>query len=644
MSGTLTVLAGNNITVNQSGSLLTINAAGLPINSVTYSNLSPTNGITFTDVGGSVANVVGYTNGGPLTYTSTNSVTTTGTLTTNVGGVTASSTGTGTLGTTSIALGNSLLDSSVSYGATPLVQNVTSLSGSTGKVSFTGNTVSTTAAQGTLTIGNGINLLGSGSVTFCSGNSQTGSTPPAGGITDSGTTGMVISGNALTLIGKTISVTSLLSTYNTTSPITITSNGSVNFQETGSIVLGALTLGTKASGQNYITSTTGNISQSAAMSVTGVSSPISFTSANTGNKDVTLSRTNVVYSGKGNLITISASGNSSYVTNNDIYLGTVIINPSSSTPSSYDSQLNVQSTTGNIIQSSGSMYVWGNTTLTSAGSSGISLNNLGNNFGKLAVNATSTGNVSIIETASSSYTSVTANYFTANSYSGDIISSTGATPLSISGNTVLNANNITLNTAGSYLSGASGLIQVNAKGNATLVDSNLVTTIANGSSTTGNLTITNRTTQALLTDQGSTSGVIVGGIASFQSPSISFTGTNNTFGALTTQSSLSNVVRVAGNLVLVPGSINTFGNFVATGNISTSGIGVYSFSSLSLTAANVFITNEMIFSGSLAINSSGTINLSGLSNYYDLQNGGIVPVINGIPTNVSSGTYTAPNP
>jgi len=652
MSGTLTIIGGNNITVNQNSSAsLTINASGLAMNNVNYSNLGA-GAMTYTGTSGSVSNVVGYTNSGLLTYTSTNATLGSGSLTTNTGGVSASFDGTGNQGAVVINLGNATAASTITYGSVPTVSNVTSAAGATGAVNFTGNTNSVTAAQGTLTIGNGISLLGNGAVTFCSGNAQTSGVTYAGGITDAGTTGMTLNARSVSFVGKTISVTSLLSTYNALGTTAFTSNGSVSITENNNIILAVSSLKLAASGSNYIASQTGNITQTGALTISGSNSPISFTAAATGNMGVVLNQTNIINSSAKNLIGISASGNSVLITNNDIYLGNVVINQSSTTPSSNDSQLTVSAgsgATGNIAQGSGTtIYSWGNANFTSTGSKGVSLTNLGNNFGALTVSAGSTGNVSITETATSAYNTVSANNFTANSYAGDIITATGNQAMAISGNSALSANNITLTAAGNYLSGSTGTILLAAKSNATIVDSNLTTTLLNGSNVAGNLTVTNRTSGALLTDQSGTSGVTVGAIATLKSAAISFTGSNNVFGGLSTTSTLSNTVKVLGNLVLLPGSISTYGFFTATGNISTSGAGASGFTNLNLSAGgNVDLSkplSEIVITGSLVISAPGFINLSGLSTYADFANGSIIPVINGTATNVATGTYTPPNP
>jgi len=652
LTGTLTIVGGNNVTVNQNtGSSLTINATGQAMNNVNYSNFG-TGNMTYTGTGGSVSNVIGYTNSGILTYTSTNATLGSGSLTTNTGSVSASFDGTGNQGAVVINLGNATGTSTIKYGSVPTVSNVTSTSGETGAINFTGNVNSVTPAQGTLTIGNGISLLGNGAVTFCSGNAQTTGVTPAGGITDTGTTGMTLNAKSVSFVGKTISVTSLLNSYNSLGTTAFTSNGSVSITENNNIILAASSLNSSASGSNYIASQTGNITQTGLITIQGSNSPISFTSAPTGNMGVVLNQTNNINSSSKNLIGISASGNSVLVTNNDIYLGNVVINPSSTTPVSTDSQLTVSAgfgTTGNIAQGTGTtIYSWGNANFTSTGSKGISLTNLGNNFGALTVSAGYTGNVSITETATSAYNTVSANNFTANSYAGDIITATSNSGMTISGNSALSANNITLTAAGNMLSGSTGTILLAAKSNATIVDSNYTTTLLNGTNVAGNLTVTNRTSGALLTDQSGSSGVTVGAIATLKSAAISFTGSNNAFGGLITTSTLSNTVKVLGNLVLLPGSISTYGYFTATGNISTSGAGSSGFTNLNLSAGgNVDISkpfSEIVITGSLVISAPGFVNLSALSTYADFANGSIIPVINGTATNVATGTYTPPNP
>ena len=644
----ITLTNANALTVNSAAATLTVTSTNqnLSVLNLTSNDLLYTSNMIFNGTGGSVGTVTAYTNNGKLTYSTSNDNTTTGSLTTNTGGIVARSDGSGSLGTVSFALGNSTQPTTITSNAGMIINNLTSLAGSTGTVLVTANTTS----AGNIVLGSGISLLGAGAVTFCSGNSQlTSTTTFAGGISDAGTTGVTVNSAApTTFIGKVISVTSPL---NSIGAVSFTSNGSVAYTATGNINLAGLTLGASASGTNTIQSTTGNITQSGSITSSSTNSPISFLASSTGNNGVVLNGTVTINAAPANVISITASGNSTLNNANDITLGNVTVFPGSGqTTNSTDVQLQIISVSGNISQKSGtSVYVWGNTTLNTGGKNGVVLTQAGNNFGALTIGSGTSGNATITESATSSYTYVKANNFTAVSTYGDIVTPTINAQVLVSGNSNFKANNISLTNGSNQLSGGNGLsITLNAAANATIVDTNSQTIIANGSYVGGNLSVTNLNASGLITDQAGTSGITVNGIASLiansSSGGINFTGTNDSFSGLLTRAN-SVTLFTKGNLVLAPGSVDTYAFITATGNISTSGLGGSGYGLLSLiSGGNVSITNDTVFTSSLSITAPGTINLSALSTYVDLAKGTIVPVINGTATNTATSTYTPPNP
>jgi len=504
-------------------------------------------------------------------------------------------------------------------------------------------------------LGSGITLAGSGPVTFSSGNSQVSGVTYTGSVTDAGTSGVTVNTSATTaFVGKVINITSPLNVFGTAN---FTSNGTITYNTSGNIPLGNVVLAQGSSGSDSFTSTTGNIYQVNTSVITNNStkSTISFVSNSTGNNGVTLSNSNLITPAAGNTISISSSGNSSFTSNSDIYLSNVTVFPGlGQTPNSTDVQLTVTSTSGNIAQSTGSsIYVWGNTTFIANNSkalNGIKLQNGGNNFGNLTLTSTS-GNVSVTESATSAFNSVTAVNFTAASTNGDIISTSNGSNLSITGNTYVTANkgSISLTNANNSLTGGSGYsITFNAAGNVSLTDTRTLSVLNSGSFAAGNLIFTNNTGTALITDQAGSSKITVLGSANFitngSSGGINFTGANDSFGALLTRGNNVTIFN-KGDLVLLPGSVDTNAFITATGNISTSLIGGSVYGLLSLTSGgNVTLTNDIAVTSSLLINAPGIINLSALSNYVDFARGTITPIINGTATTTATSLYLPPSP
>ncbi len=643
------VIYGNNLTLNATNATAngvsnTSVFASSPITTLVLNDTSSGN-LTFTSTatGVAVGTVAASATSGTLTYSANSGTTGSGAISTSSGAIIASGSGLGNV-TFNLANDTSSTTSYIINLGSFTLNNVISSPTATGALVVSAN--SNPALASTLTLGTGINLQGSGSVTFYSGNAQNTGVTLSGGVSDSGSAVTVNSSAQTIITGKTISITNPLSSYG---PVQITSNGSVNFTNNGNVILTNLTLNSGASGASYITSTTGNISQVNAMYIATAKAPtLSFTAASTGNNGVNLGvPTNTVWTGA--ITNITASGNSAYVTNNDINLGTISILPSTNA-SPTSSQLSVSTTSGNITQTSTSgVYVWGATTLTQAGSgatTGISLpNGAGNNFGAINVNATTNSN--IVENATTAYSSVSAVNWTAQSLKGDVINTTNSNPIIVTGNTTLISNTGNINiasplTGNNTLEGSGKLISVSAAGNVTLNDYSNLTTLANASTVGGNLSVTNSKNNGTIADQAGTSGITVTGIASFLETGsvvgyINLTGINNKFGGLLTKAVTSATIFASGNLVLAPGSAVGTESITVTGNITTNGTGGSSYTNLYLTTnlGSVTISNPTSISSSLTITAPlGTVNLAGLSASVDLK---------GNTPTVTSSTYIPPS-
>ena len=650
----LNVLAGNNLTLNATTSTLNAGVtstsvyANQPISTLTLTDTS-SGALTFisTSTGTAVGSVTGCANSGPLTYTVNNGTTGSGSLATSTGGINATGTG---LGNVTFNLASSTGTSTITNLGSFTLNNVISSPTASGGLTVSAN--SGAAGASTLTLGTGINLQGSGRVIFSTGNDQITGVSLKDKVTDTATSAVTVNSSATTYFnGNTISLTNPLSSYG---PVAFTSNGSVNFTNNGNVVLAGLTLGKTATGTSYITSTTGNISQTYPTAITSTTYSLSLTASATGNNGISLGLTNGAYATTGTL-SLSASGNVAVVTNNDINLGNVSIVPSTNAgPTSSGLTLSsgyTNSTTGNISQASTSgVYVWGPTALSSSGGSnaknGITLTNgAGNNFGAITVTATSV-NANIIENATSSYAGVTAANWTAQSLKGDVATATVNTGFNITGNTSITATNgnisiVSTGSSNNQLEGAGNTIFVSTGGNATLVDSAVNTKLANASKVGGNLSVTNTYNGGTISDTAGSSGITVTGILSLletgTSGYINFTGSNNTLGGLVTRAVTSATIFASGNLVLAPGSVVGSETINLTGNLTTSGVGGSSYTNLYITTnlGNVTIGNPTSISGSISITAPlGTVNLSALSSAVDLK--GLTPII-------SAATYVPPS-
>jgi len=647
----LNLISASSVSLNENSSSINTTVYGQGNNMSAVTLVGPASGsLTYTSTG--TVGTISESSVGNVSYYSAG--TSAGSISTLTGSITATSTG---LGAVSFNIGTTSPSSSIVNNGSFTLNNI--ISSGTAGVTVTAN--SGPVAANVLTLGSGINLLGTGAVTFSSGNTQLGS------VVDTQTS-TVTTNSKTTFTGSTISVTNVANTLGGTGGVSFTDNGAGNITYTNnsSVLIAGMTLGSGHAGTDTITSVTGNITQTTALiSISNAKENITYQASSTGNNGVVLGNANTVYAGS--VTNIIASGNSVYNTNNGITLGTVTIMPAvGATPNASDLQLSVTSTgnstlvpaNGSISQTSAGIKVWGAATFSANSASGVNLSSAGNNFGAITIlsSGSVTGNATITEAATSTYNSVVANNFTAVSSYGDILTATGNSAITVNGNSSLQANNISLTNTGDQLNGVGGNVFIKAAQNATLVDIASYAQIANGSTVGGNLSFTDPTANATIADQAGTSGITVTGIASLLATGssgtpavgngqINFAGTNNKFGGLVTKSGGMNSVTVSGNLVLVPGSADTNGYYTAlNGNITTSGagaVGTYNYLTLVTTLGSVTISNDLKVTAGLTINAPlGTVNLSGMSISVDLTpaSGSVV-----VPS-VTAATYIAPNP
>ena len=643
------------LSYNSSTSATTINASNQNISTLV---LNGAGALNYTQTGGSVGTVTAIDNGGILSYTMVNAPTTSGSLTSTgtSGGMVVSARGTGSLGALTYNLGTSGVASSISNNGSWTASNIISSVGSNATLLVTENTGVTGTTATTLTLGSGINLQGTGAVTFSSGNASS-STGSYGTVTD-GASAITINSTASPVVFNAATVT-ISNLANSLPAVSITTNGYYSYTNNGNIQLGVINLGTSASGTSTVQSITGNIYQNASV-ITDSSSkaPLQFlASTTTPNSTVTLGNANNFFNGSGSSVSITASGNSViYNTGNTtvgtaLYLGAINVVPSTGAQST-NSQLSIKLSDGTDVKqtTSGSIYVWGNTTVASGTTGNISLTNGGNNFGALTL-STGSGNISLTETATSAYNKVTTSgNFTAVSSTGDIVTATGNSAFSLTGNSSFAANTISLTNVGNQLNGTGGSVTFNSSLNTTLVTNQSTLVLGNGSFVAGNLSVTNALTSGFIQDQAGTSGITVLGTTSLietglnglnlPNGSIYLTGSNNNLaGGIATQSGLANVQN-KGNLVLLPSSKDTTAYYTSiTGNITTAGTGGSNYGTLTLSApfGNITISNPTGITTQLYLSApNGTANVSYLSLSTDLQ--GVAPS----RTNVQ--TYVPPSP
>jgi len=621
-------------------------------NNITSLVLNATGAQTYKQTGGSVGSVSATDTAGLFTYTMVNAPTTSGSIASN-GGMNVTSRGTGSLGSVTFNIGTSSASSTISNNTSWTASNISSSSTSTGALTITQNTGSTSTGTATLTLGSGINLLGSGAVIFNSGNTN----GSYGTVIDSSAPITInTSASPVVFIGKTISITNVA---NTLPAISISTNGSYTITNNSNIVLGAITLGNLASNVSTIQSVTGNITQNGSPTILSLSpsAPLSFLASSTGNNGVYLNgATNNFYASSGSPVSISASGNSAIISNNNtgLFLGASSVIPSANA-SSVSSQLSVSVPAGTNVGQTGALYIWGNTSIISgtaagSGTGNIALTNGGNNFGQLSL-GTGSGTIQLTETATSAYNTVkTSGNFTGISSTGDIATASNNSAFALTGNSNFQAplGNISLTNVNNVLNSSGGTTTVSSGQSTTLVSNQSQLLLGTGSQVNGNLSVTNSYVGGFIQDQASTSGITVLGSTSLvetgTNGSIYLTGSNNNLsGGVITQAAITNIQN-KGNLVILPGNRDTTAYFTSiTGNVSTSGTGGSNFTTLTLSApyGNITISNPLRVTSQLYLNAPlGIANVSFLSLNADL--GGTAPSPSQSGTTVQ--TYIPPSP
>jgi len=666
LAGSITVNAAKSATVNTLGQTLT----SATLNSgyktaVTAGNAPAGSAVTLNVTNGSVGNVTISTLSGVATLTTTNALVSTAAISTNNGGVVVTATGNNNVPTfTSLALNNFNYNSSITGNGNLSVSNITTTAG-TGSSSTAVLTLSAGASNatptaavagtGTLTLGSGIVLSGNQSLTLTTGNTN----GSIGTITETAGSPVSVYAGTTTFVGKNI-IMNLNPTSDSLAAVAFTSNGTVAYTEGAAIRLGAVTLGSGATSASW-TSTTANIYQASPMIVTSNTTPLTFVANGTNGGVLIQNASNSIAYGPNETISITATGNSGITNNQPILLGNVTVaNGQGTTTSNFNAASFAVNVVGAVVTGNTnaisqapntSVWVWGTTTLSSNGGVGaINLGNAGNNFGNLIVTSTATpNNATIHETATSTYTTVTANSFTATSDLGSIALYTTNTAINTGnggGNTTLTAVNGGVNFANTTSSSTygSGVLTINAGASSSITDNTAtMLTIGSGTNVIGNLSIIDPVNGATIADQSGSSSINVTGLLSLLAPSgnLQFTAANNSVGGLVTQALYADNIFIQGNLNLASGSYAPgVANYTATGNITSSGASTFGYLNLTSSTGNVVLsTQTSVLNQLTVIARSGLVDLSGMSQSVDLHigNGGV-----GLTPIITANSYKAP--
>jgi fibronectin-binding autotransporter adhesin len=508
-----------------------------------------------------------------------------------------------------------------------------------------GSTAITTTA-GSITLGSGIVLAGSGLNTLTANGT-------GGLVTDTASSPVQIAGN-LTVSAKAITLNN--NTANSVGQVNLSSVGSIAYTEGSTVNIGAI-LATGTSGTVSVSSVSGSIIQAGAITI-----PAGYTAANfsapTG--AVTLNfASNLI--NKSALIGLTAGGASGTAGNSTIdntlqtTLGNITVPLATLTVSTLGSGFSISQGTGTSI------FEFGAGSFTTNGAA-ITLANAGNNFGALSIDTTfivagvpttaAGAAVSVRESGTNNYSVVTAGTagtLTAVDDLASIIESgsgAGTGIFAAGGSFTASSGAVTLTNALNNFGGAAVKITTGT-GNASLTDVNATTVLADGTSVGGSLTVTNSNTNGVIRDAGSSSTITVTGLfaalaATGGTGDLVFTGSNSTFGSIELQGG-SGATQLLDNtsMILAPSS-HVVGptSLTSAGNITTSGVGGSSFgNTLSLVASgSIVITNPINVVGVLTVDAiAGPTNLSFLSKTANLN--GLTTVNAGNASN-----YTGPSP
>jgi len=425
----------------------------------------------------------------------------------------------------------------------------------------------------------------------------------SGAITQSGA--LVVTGAATFAAGGANDIT-LNNASNNFSNASFTSGNNVSVTDLNALILGASTV----SG-NLAVNTTGAITQSSALAVTGTSS---FTA---GANAITLTTATNDFTGA---VSLSNSGaNAVQITDtNALVLGTVSVGN------------NLTVTTSGAVTQTGTITATGGTTTIAAGSGNNITLNSANDFTTLVI--TSGNNVSVTDS--------NALILGASTVSGTLgVNTTGAITQSgalvVTGTTTLAAgsgNNITLNSANDF-----STLVITSGNNVSVTDTNVI--ILGASTVSGNLTVN---TTGAITQSGA---LAVTGTSSFSAGANAITltsATNDFTGAVSLSNSGANAVQITDTNALVLGTVNVGNNLIvtasgavtqtgtitATGGATTIAAGasnnitlnnandfatlvITSGNNVSVTDSNAIILGASTISGNLTVNTTGAITQSG---------------------------------
>jgi hypothetical protein len=298
-----------------------------------------------------------------------------------------------------------------------------------------------------------------------------------------------------------------------------------------------------------------------------------------------------------------------------------------------------------LKQASGTKLLVYDTTSLKTINGPLTVNNTGNNFGGLILNA-GAGNIGITEAGTLNLKSVqTTGSFAATSEGGDIISTTDATVLlnkiNVTGTTALTASKGAIS---AYLAGSGfgGVVYVASKGDVQLLDTLTTLSLGSGSSVGGNLTARNSLSGGTINQSGP---ITVTGTALFDASqgagTIAMTDTGNKFGSLRFIAGTGGAtVTQASTMTLNGGSFsNGAVQLGTTGDFVTTGPGGASINNSLVINAGGKITpgaGSLTVINTFTVISNSAIDLSALSKSGNL--------LGQDPTHLGTGTYVAPSP
>jgi len=654
------IVAGTVRATSLSGSIVNSGSIVAPTLNVTAGSIFSPNDVTLNNAGNQI-NQVNIINANNFSLTAAPA---SGTTTTVTAG-SATTVGRAVLGNFSVTeVGNNNLVVNTAGGGSFTNVGFSTSSGAGNSVSITapgnltvqnatssGNGTAVINAAGVVTLGSGIALNSTGSVTI-------NATGASGRIVDSSNNIVAVgpvslnSSNDINISksGHSFSAVSLASgagvgtTATSATDIVYTEAGSANLNQiavnqSGAGLDGSLTV-VSTGGSIFQTATTGTISVPRAVATS--SNTASFSAAGGVTLTNPFGTNNIVVP-----ITLRAASDSSIVQgSNSLLLANVAVTAGGlSVDTSALAGRNVTQTTGSTL------FAFGTTALRTAGGA-ITLSNTGNNFGALSI-ASGGGNVAITEAGTINLASVVTGIgnFSATSSGGGIIQTTSAAAtgftggINVNGTTALTAQSagITLNSSNPSL-GSLG-VTLTTTGNVTVSDAAQNTVLGSGTNVGGTLTVRNIWSgvgTGTISDNGAGNITVTGNVLlDAGGGNITLSGPNTSLGALQVRGGAINIATNS-TLNLNAGS-NASGkvSLSSNQNIITSGVGTSFFTgaatSLTLTAGGtITITNPIFVANGLTFFALGAVDLSALS---------LIANLNGVsPVSLGNAGYKAPTP